>query len=644
MAQTAFKTNPIGLEELLRKCGSGKIQLPDFQRSWVWDEDRIRSLISSISQAFPVGALMTLEMKSGVGETFARRLVEGASPEAKDRVPKELLLDGQQRMTSLFQTSMRREVVQTITVRQKLVRRWFYIDIEKALDPAADREDAIVLVPEDRRIKKNFDKDVVLDLSTPTFEYEQMMFPLNRAFDWDEWQDGFGDYWIGKDQPAKRGVFQTFKNRVLQNFRSYQVPVIALGSETSHEAVCLVFEKVNTGGKPLDAFELVTAMYAAKGFRLRDDWLGVPAAPDRPATPGLHTRLQMFGRAAKQKFGVLEKIASTDVLQAISLLHTKRERDNAIAAGKRDNELTAVRATRQSLLDLPLAAYKEHRAAVEDGFMTAVKFLRQQNIHRSVDLPYQSQIVPLAAIFAEIGSKWEHAANKSKLARWFWCGIFGELYGSAIESRFARDFVEVPLWLDGGPEPSTLTDGVFRPDRLKTMRTRLSAAYKGIHALLMREGALDFRSGQEFDQTVFFDESVDIHHIFPEAWCKEQGKDSRTYDSIINKTPLSYRTNRILGGAAPSKYLAKLESGRGDDPPLDSTVLDGFVGSHCISPSLLRSDSFDAFMADRERRLLELIARATGHVLLATESIPVEGEEVPDEIARDDPAIALAAE
>jgi hypothetical protein len=43
------------------------------------------------------------------------------------------------------------------------------------------------------------------------------------------------------------------------------VPVIALGSSTSKEAVCVVFEKVNTDGKALDAFELVTAMYAAEG-------------------------------------------------------------------------------------------------------------------------------------------------------------------------------------------------------------------------------------------------------------------------------------------------------------------------------------------------------------------------------------------
>ena len=78
--QAAFKTNPIGLEELLRHCGSGKIQLPDFQRSWVWDEERIKGLIASISQAFPVGALMTLEVKPGAADTFARSPIQGADP------------------------------------------------------------------------------------------------------------------------------------------------------------------------------------------------------------------------------------------------------------------------------------------------------------------------------------------------------------------------------------------------------------------------------------------------------------------------------------------------------------------------------------------------------------------------------------
>jgi Protein of unknown function DUF262 len=386
MAQTAFKTNPISLEELLKDSGNGKIQLPDFQRSWVWDEDRIKSLISSISEAFPIGALMTLEMKAGVAQTFARRPIEGALPEASRQAPDQLLLDGQQRMTSLYQTCIRKQVVETITPRQKLVKRWFYIDIEKALRPDVDREDAIFTLPEDRKIREDFHRKIVLDLSTPEAEYDKLMFPLNQVFDWDAWQDGFWEFWKKEGKVEKTATFKKYKDEVLQHFKSYQVPVIALGHDTSHEAVCLVFEKVNTGGKPLDAFELVTAMYAAEGFRLRDDWLG----PD--GSSGQHTRLQTFGHMAGQKYGVLEKVASTDFLQAIALLHTKKVRQDAIAAGIKESELPAVRATRQSLLDLPLDAYKTNKDGVEQGFTTAAKFLRQQFIYRAIDLPYQPRL------------------------------------------------------------------------------------------------------------------------------------------------------------------------------------------------------------------------------------------------------------
>jgi hypothetical protein len=634
MSKTTFKTNPVALETLLTQCADGKIQLPDFQRSWVWAEDRILSLIASVSSAFPVGALMTLESKAD-SSIFAYRPVQGAPKAAAEQIPEELLLDGQQRMTSLYQSCMRREVVETITPKNKLVRRWFYIDIQKAIAAGGDRDEAIFAVPEDRKIKTNFDKDVVLDLSSEALEFEQLMFPLNRVYDWDDWRERFDDHWIAKAQLEKRDIFKSFKNEVLKNFESYQVPVIALDHDTSHEAVCLVFEKVNTGGKPLDAFELLTAMYAAKGHKLRDDWLG------KDANKGLQTRLVEFGRAADQKVGVLSKVASTDVLQAIALRHTKKVRQAEIDNGVKENDLPAVRATRQSLLDLPLDAYLEFRDGIESGFKMAAKFLRQQNIHRVLDLPYQTQLVPLAAIFAEIGDKAEHAGHMAKIARWFWCGIFGELYSGGFESRFAKDIVEVPLWLDGGPEPSTVSEGVFRANRLLTMRTRQSAAYKGIHALLMREGAKDFRSGQGYDLAVFFDEDVDIHHIFPQAWCQSKRIDIKVYDSVINKTPLSYRTNRIIGGVAPSKYLAKLEqgkttaSGQIENPPIPPDVLDGYLESHCISPEFLRADDFQSFMTARRQALLSLISSATGHTSADVSDSPDEGEELTEELARD---------
>lgn len=189
--------------------------------------------------------------------------------------------------------------------------------------------------------------------------------------------------------------------------------------------------------------------------------------------------------------------------------------------------------------------------------------------------------------------------------------------------------------MSGGPEPTTVSETIFRADRLKTMRMRLSAAYKGMNALLMKEGAQDFRSGQKFDHTVFFGENVDIHHIFPQDWCKKQGIRPAVYDSIINKTPLSYRTNRILGGVAPSAYLAKLEGGDSKTPAIGRERLDSYLGSHLIDSKLLRTDDFEAFMTDRQQRLLKLIEKAIGKEAYTgtepEEGMDFEAEEDGDE-------------
>jgi hypothetical protein len=632
MAVSSFKTNPYSLHELLKKCENGLLQLPDFQRSWVWDEERIKSLIASVSRGFPIGALMTLE--TGGTVDFKPRLIEGAPPIAITTRPEALLLDGQQRMTSLYQVSLRGEVVETITPTKKKVKRLFYIDIAKALDATVERDEAIVSIGEDRQLAEDFGRKIILDLTTREKEFEQLMYPISMVFCWDEWQRQFIEHFMKDGEFAtKWDVLRQFKENILDNFIHYQVPVIALDSSTSKEAVCVVFEKVNTGGKALDAFELVTAMYAADGHELRRDWYG------KDGEFGRQHRFKETLRPAGQESGIISAVSNTDFLHAISLFYTRERRREAEAAQKQGKELTAVSGNRSAILNLPLEAYKRYQKQVEDGFVRAAKFLHMLHIYRVFDLPYQTQIIPLAAILGDIGDAWEHEANRAKLAQWYWNGVFGELYGSAVESRIARDFLEVPAWLKGGATPTTISQSNFRPDRLKTMRMRISAAYKGVNALLMRAGAEDFRSGQRFDQSVFFGENTDIHHIFPKAWCEDRKIKPAIYDSIINKTPLAYRTNRIIGGVAPSRYLLKLEQGDRETPPISGQNLDQYIRSHLIDPPLLRADKFDAFMTDRQERLLALIEKATGQTI-HRDGPADEHSEVDPETAEADLTIA----
>jgi len=604
MENASFTTNPRSLEELLNEARSGKLQLPDFQRSWVWDEDRIIDLLASISRAFPIGAIMTL--KTGGEVNFHPRPIQGAN-QSTEHPPEELLLDGQQRITSIYQVAIRDDVVETTTIKHKKIKRWFYVDIRKAIDPSIDNVDAIFTIPEDKKLKTSDRWPNGLDLTSVEQEFDNLMFPVREMFNWSNWQTQLITHLNtnGTFTELWGEVIVPFESQFINVFKQYHVPVISLGKSTSKEAVCTVFEKVNTGGKALDAFELVTAMYAAEGHRLRDDWYG-----DGKDNEGYAARISALNAIGANKEGVLSKVSNTDLLQVISLFHTRDLRRAAVAAGKVGRELPQVTGKRQALLNLPLSAYKEYRETALQGFERAAKFLHMMNIFHVKDIPYQTQVIPIAAILADIGNRWENTAVRERLAQWYWCGVFGELYGSAVDTRIGTDFMEVPEWLEGGKPSKTVQDANFHPDRLLTMRMRLSAAYKGVHALLMQSGAKDFRSGQDFGHTSFFDEAVDIHHIFPQKWCKENGKDKLEYDSIVNKTPLSARTNRIIGGVAPSEYLARLETGASDFQSVVGEKLDEYLQSHLASPELLRADRYEDFIKERQKSLLKLIEKS----------------------------------
>lgn len=612
-----FDSGKQGLTGLLEAVASGKLQLPDFQRNWRWDDSHIRSLLVSIARRFPVGALMLLEKGGDV--RFAERPVEGVvfalgPPPVADK----LILDGQQRLTTLTQALKSPEPARTFDDKKVPIDRFYYFDIAKALEgpPHFVAEEAVVAVDADRTVRTNFGRDILLDLSTPEKEYAAMHFPCSQIINSDAWETGFFN-WC-RSHGADFGQYMAFREKVLRVFRDYQVPVIELGKDNSREAVCLVFEKVNTGGVPLNVFELLTATYAADGFNLRTDWYGDKSRK----IIGRHERLA--------KDPLLAAIETTDFMQAVSLLHTLEHREADLAAGKRPKDSTALSAKRETVLDLPLTAYQAWADRALAGFVEAGKFLRNEQFFSPKLLPYRAQIVPLAALCARIGDDWAMAAYLEKLRRWFWCGVFGELYGGASETRIGNDLEDLVSWLKGGEqEPRTVVDAGFQPSRLDTLRTRLSAAYKGLHILVLREGAKDFYYKQTIQQIDRDEAKLDVHHIFPKKWCEANRIPARRFNAVVNKTPISAKANRSIGGRAPSIYLEDIQENK--KVALKPAEMDAILETHLIDPALLRADDFDAFYEARKEALLKLIATAMGKQLLpaaaAVDSLEDEEDE-----------------
>ena len=566
------------LSDLLSRVKNGKTQLPDFQRGWVWDDNHIRALIASITMGYPIGAVMFMET-GGESVRFKPRLLEGVELNSPPD-PEHLILDGQQRLTSLYLSLFCVKPVKTTNEKKQEIERLYYLDMHKCLDPEADRFDAVISLPPDKMLRSDFGRKIELDVSSREKEFENGLLPLHLIYDptgYATWKAGYREH-FGYDKERSRFLDQ-FDTGIWLCLQKYKIPVIQLVRETPKEAVCQVFERVNTGGVALTVFELVTATFAADDFQLRKHW--------------------QERKERLDEFKVLMDIDETAFLTAVTLLASHR---------RYCSNKGAVGCKRKDILKLTLDEYKKNADPIVEGMIMAARFLARQKVFDEKSLPYQTQLIPLSAICAVLGKRFEEDPVRQRLAHWYWCGVFGELYGGANETRYALDMQNVIAWIDGGDEPATVRDANFTPTRLLTLQTRLSAAYKGLAVQLMQVGSKDFVSGDAVELTNYFEQAVDIHHIFPKAHCIRENYKSQKWNSAVNKSPLTARTNRILGGNKPSTYVRSIEN----NFSLDPKHLDNHLLSHLINPELLRADDFDDFIRDRATRLLDLIEKCMG--------------------------------
>lgn len=580
-----MKTNDRSLTDLMEAVNTGAAQLPDFQRGWVWDDGRIKALILSVIHNFPVGAAMFLEY-GNESIRFKHKPIEGSSADPNTK-PDELILDGQQRLTSLYNALYSRNPVRTKTDKGKEIERFYYLDIEKALDPDADDEEIVISIPATKQVTSDFGRKIEKDLSTRQDEFKLKMFPLNIILDSSEeqgWQNEYYAYYNYDSEVIKQ--FTDLFTNIIMPTQKYAMPVILLDKETPKEAVCQVFENVNTGGVSLTVFELVTAIFAMDDFQLRKDW---------------EERKEQYFSS-----DLLNSVTATDFLTALTLL-TSFKAGGTVSCKKKD------------VLALKLTAYQKYADDLCQGFSIAEKLLQEERIFSSRDLPYSTQLIPLAAICTVLmdGNKINTTTVKNMVKQWYWCGVFGELYGSANETRYVNDMTQVIKWIiNSSGLPKTITDFFFNPTRLLSLQSRQSAAYKGIMALILKNHARDFISGAEMDFSTYSSEKIDIHHIFPKNYCVEQGYSKAKWNSIVNKTPISASSNREIGGVAPSAYLGKLEK-KGSVPSSD---LDDYVETHWINHTLLRDNDFHNFIIDRSKKLLNAIEAATGRTISGKDS------------------------
>ena len=576
-----FDNTKESLGDLLEQIHTGKAQLPDLQRSFTWCNEQIVKLIASMSQSFPIGAILTIKVNSNSSFSFKPRLLEGVQI-TKEPIPDSLILDGQQRLTSAYMCLRSGNAVQ-IRDRQthKVQERWYYIDIPAALNPEIDRIDAIISLPRSQTKKTQHRK---IDCSTAEKEYEQLLFPVSAIFNYAQWREGFQKYW--NYEQDKLALARHFELEIVKRFEHYQLPIIQLRPELSKVAVCQIFEDMHEMPTPMTFFDLVTACFAAEDFSLRDHFAGVS---------------QQLSR-----FGLLQGVRNTDWLSAVTLVATYQRRERIVRENPLLTQLPTIGCGRQNILDLELADYQQFAPMTLAGFDRAAKFLHGLGCVHAEDIAYPSQLLALASVLAIIGLP--NDLGRTQLEQWWWSCSFGEVYNNWQNKHTANDTIEIPQWLAGGNAPSNLDSVNFNRERLLQVTRRQGAIYKTLNALLRKQGAIDFVSGEVLRDVKAFDGEIESHHVFPEAWCKQQGIPAARYNCLLNRTPLKKDTNRFIGAQPPSVYLARLVEQQG----ISKRRLDEILRSHSIEPQTLWNDDFEAFLDSRFGNLSLLIEKTMG--------------------------------
>ena len=550
------------LKFLLELIRNREMALPDFQRDFVWDPFATEELIESIISNFPAGSL--LRIKNGNQLLFQPRAVEGAPILSKDGRPSYLVLDGQQRLTSLYQAL------------HGVGDHRYYVHLGE-LESGKDLEDCVFYL-------RTNDGDK--EYGTLPQQAANLVFPLGNLFS----NGGFAG-WVTrvlKERCKDMNQMLDLQTRLsklyeqwIRPIEEYEFPMVTLNEETSGPAVCTIFETLNRTGVKLSVFDLLTARFWPQELNLRRLW-----------------------EEARSENPIVEdyEIDPYYVLQIVGLLEPGVDRDGHPRAPS---------IKRSAILEMHVGQPRKGWSAAVDGLAAILTILRDEcGVLVPGLIPYTTILIPMAAVWASQATVKgaDAGANRIKLLRWFWCAVFGQQYENAPNSQAEKDFMELKSWMSGGHEPDSVQSLNIESLKLRSIRPKQRAVYRGTMSLILQNGALDFHKRGPITSQLIADKKnpIDDHHIFPRAFLDDQGASAALRDCILNRTYIDRATNQRLSRRAPSDYFGEIRKKHG------AKETDELFAAHLLptgDDSPLLKDDFENFLARREELLTGLIRK-----------------------------------
>ncbi|WP_454926934.1 GmrSD restriction endonuclease domain-containing protein [Actinomyces oris] len=474
------------IDNLIKRVLSGQVRIPGFQRGYVWDPQRAALLMDTIFKGYPYGTI--LMWRSSERLLTEKQLGGFVLPEPSKGYPLDYVLDGQQRITSIFRTFQT-----SVTAPEEDPELWLpiYYDFEAVADV---QESQFVALPE-------------VDVDP------EHHFPLSSFFD----PVVFANRYSLLADDRQREIAQ-----VQSKFSGTLIPVQTFETD-DRASVAIVFERVNRMGVELDLFQLLTAWTWSEEFEL------------------------------PQKFEELNEVLEDFGFRGIGANGDLMMK--CCAAILRGNPEPS------SLMDVNGEEVRSKFDLIAKSMKRAVDFLRTNlRLFDIRFLPYSSQLIPLAAYFAE--KKANASVSKEHrlaLLRWFWRSSFSHRYSGNPKRNIAIDVEEAVKLCRGessslGATPVSVNESFYlsKGFNLNTVATKTFVLQLAQHC------PLTFMDGGEVDlgRALAEPSRREFHHCYPKHYLSTNGieANSSRINDLVNRAFLKRAENNEISSRAPSEY------------------------------------------------------------------------------------------
>lgn len=593
-----------------QKIQSGEIKLPRFQRHQAWDKNRIRSLLDTVTKNLPLGVTLLLDVDK---EQFVSRYLVTA-PETQGRVT-EHLLDGQQRLTSLWRA---------LHNNYEGLNYFLHLNVYDERLPEDEKTDESEVWYESRWTHKN-GKTMPLWVDVPSECLKRGVIPMNLfrpgdiAREVDIWVDAAlvalkplaneEDYepllmeWMNKKNQLKDKI-RDFRETVTH----FNLPYLALPSQTSKETALQVFINMNTNSKPLSQYDIIRAeIEGVKGVSLDD-----------------------YQNELDQKYPAIQHYFELPFL----ILAT-----SALIQGKLPNQ--------RGMWDMSKAAMVDNWDKMSQGLSRMTTFMESQAIYDRSRLPTNAVLAVIAALYVDIPENLDSRGNfEILLKKYLWSSFFTDRYENAAASHAFNDFtmlrnvITAATKADGSNYTENDVQVLNRDlyplstdDELKRVGwpKRENIRGRGIMAVFSKLGAYDFADGSSLTRQQLIDGRRHYHHIFPDALLEEVETDSHF---ALNCALITDKTNLNISRKDPLKYLKDRYNWTSED------IVNVRLQSHLIPLNELKSGDYTGLSGEEKADKVksdftQFIAKRAAYVAKAIHILS-EGREInASEIIRD---------